>query len=275
MTRILDERLALDHLTVVDTTPSQLVDVAAEVGCQAICLFMEPMAVLPQMPPFDIYRDTPERCETKARLDDLNIAVDIAYPFTLSSRTDLAAFHGPMETAAFLGARYVNTLLYDRDPARREDVFTAFCAQAAEYGLGVVAEFYPVSQIRSLEEAVALVRKVGRPGEVGVNVDQLHLVRSGGTLADIAAAPAEYLLYGQYCDGQADYDREKLDYEASSQRMLAGEGAFDVAGFAAALPASAGRSVELPREDALLGGISLIERARAAVGSVRARLGSE
>jgi sugar phosphate isomerase/epimerase len=262
--------LALDHLTVADTTPSQLVEIAHAIGCRAICLFMEPMEVLPRVPRFDIYGDTPERRATKARMDDLGIGFDVAYPFTLAGRTDIDAFKRALDCAAYLGARYANVLNYDRDAARRLDKFGAFCTMAESFGLGVVLEFYPFSQVRSLAEALDLVRGIDMPGRVGVNADLLHLMRSGGSLAELAEAPAAYILYGQQCDGPARYDESRLELEASSQRLLAGEGVFDLAGFARALPAGCPVSVELPQDAAIDAGVPAIERARRAVDGVRA-----
>jgi sugar phosphate isomerase/epimerase len=265
--------VALDHLTVADTTPSQLVEAAAAVGSPAVCLFMQPMEVLPRMPQFALYGDTAERRETRARMNDLGVGFDVAYPFTLAGRTEIGAFAPALETAAYLGAWAVNVLAYDRDPVRRVDKFGEFCALASGFGLNVVVEFYPLSQVRSLGEAIDLVRTVGAPGRVGVNVDLLHLVRSGGDVAALAAAPPEYVLYGQYCDGPATYDPERWDFEASHQRLLPGEGVFDLAGFAAALPQGCRASVELPQDVALAAGVPVLERARAAVQSVREVIG--
>jgi sugar phosphate isomerase/epimerase len=262
--------IALDHLTVADTTPSQLVEIAHAAGCGAICLFMEPMDVLPRVPQFDIYGDTPERRATKVRMDDLGIGFDVAYPFTLAGRTEIDGFKRALDCAAYLGARYANVLSYDRDPARRLDKFGAFCALAESFGLGVVLEFYPVSQVRSLGEALDLVRAVGRPNRVGVNADLLHLMRSGGSLAELAEASADYILYGQQCDGPARCDEARLDFEASSQRLVAGEGVFDLAGFARALPAGCPVSVELPQDAAIAAGVPVLERARRAVDGVHA-----
>lgn len=266
-------RLALDHLTVADTTPSQLVAVAADAGCQGICLFMEPMAVLPRMPQFQLHGDTTERRETKARMADSGIVLDVAYPFTLSGRSDVAGFAPALETAAELEAWAVNVLAYDRDPARRLERFAAFCDLADGFGLKVVVEFYPLSQVRSLAEAIDLVRAIDAPGRVGVNADLLHLVRAGDDAATLAVAPAEWILYGQYCDGPAEQTALAWDYEASSQRLLAGEGMFDLAGFAAALPPGCRTSVELPQDSALAAGVPVADRARAAVHGVRRAIG--
>ena len=266
--------LALDHLTVVDTTPSELVSVASAVGCQAVCMFLEPMAVLPLMPHFSLHGITPEARETRARMDDLGVGLDLAYPFTLAGRTELAAFRPALETAAWLGARAVNVLLYDRDPIRRFDNFAAFCAMSKAYGLDVAVEFYPPSQLPTLEAALALVCRQNEPGRVGVNVDLLHLMRSGGSLAALSAAPAPFLRYAQYCDAPLSGPPTgmSVDEEASAHRQLPGAGEFDLAGFAACLPAGLAASVEVPRNDAVLAGVPRLTRARQAVDSTRRQI---
>jgi len=265
-------RFALDHITVVDTDPCALAETARATGCDGVCLFMEPMDVLPQMPRFDIYSDRVARREFKRRMDDLGVVLDLAYPFTLAGRTEIGQFATALECAAELEARLLNVLVYDRDPTRREDKFAAFCDAARSFGLRVALEFYPVSQVRSLADALALIAKVGRPGEVGINADLLHLMRSGGTLAELAAAPDGAILYGQFADAPLFRPEEEWDFEASSDRRLAGEGSFDLAGFARALPAGCPVSVEIPRNRAIDAGETVLERARLAVDSVRRAL---
>ncbi|MFY7838218.1 MAG: sugar phosphate isomerase/epimerase family protein [Novosphingobium sp.] len=263
-------RLALDHLTAIDTTPIQLVQAARAAGCDGVCLFMEPMDVLPLMPQFDIYADSTVRMELRAAMRDLGVTLDLAYPFTLAGRTDIATFATAMECAAELGAGLINALLYDRDPARRVDRFGQFCDMAARFGLPVGVEFYPPSQVPSLAAALDIVEQIGRPGAVGVNVDLLHLMRSGGAPAELAAAPAGYVLYGQIADGPAQAP-ESPDDEASSNRLLCGGGAFDVAGFVQALPINCPLSVEIPRNHAV-GIETTAERVTRAVESVRCAL---
>ncbi|WP_395337080.1 TIM barrel protein [Novosphingobium sp. BL-8H] len=262
-------RLALDHITTVDATPAQLARAASAAGCGGICLFMEPMAVLPVMPQFDIIGDTRARADFKRVLSDCGVVLDLAYPFTLAGRTDPLGFEQALECAAELEAGFINVLAYDREPARRTDVFGRFCERASAHGLRVAVEFYPPSQVRSLAEALDLVRAVGRPGQVGINVDLLHLMRSGGTLEELAATPGEYILYGQLCDGPATAP-DDLDAEASSARRLGGEGDFDLAGFVRALPVGTPLSVEIPRNHALAEPREA--RAMRAVESVRSAL---
>lgn len=266
-------RLALDHITAVDAAPEELADEAARNGCSGICLFMEPMAVLPHMPAFDLYGDAAARRRLRQHLDGLGVTLDLAYPFTLTGRSEIATFEPALACAAELGAGLVNVLDYDRDPARRADKFLAFCDLAGSMGLGVAVEFYPVSQIRSLAEALALVGAAGRPGQVGVNVDLLHLMRSGGSIDELEAAPRELILFGQMCDGHAHCRADQLDAEASSARLLPGEGVFDLAEFHAALPLGCPISVEIPRDAAIIAGESRAERVHRAVEGVRQAIG--
>lgn len=229
---------------------------------------MEPMDVLPLMPHFDIYGNMSARGELRRQMDDHGVALDVAYPFTLSGRTNVQDFCVAMECAADLDALLLNALVYDRDPLRRVDTFGAFCDLAASFGHKVGVEFYPPSQIGSLGAALDLVTTIGRPGMVGVNVDLLHLMRAGETLADLAAAPADYILYGQLADGPQIAPAD-LDAEASSARLLPGMGVFDLGGFVRALPGGCPISVEIPRNQAVTAGVSRETRVALAIDGVR------
>ena len=262
-------RLSLDHITAVDTDPVGLVKAAAGAGCAGICLFLQSMEVLPHMPRYDLVGDKAARTDCAAAMKDLSVNLDLAYPFTMAGRTEVSQFAAALECAAELGAPLANLLVYDREPGRRLDRFGAFCDLARTFGLGTAVEFYPVSQVRSLGEALELVEAIDRPGEVGVNVDILHLMRSGGSIADLVAAPAYQILYGQICDGPERVAPERLGEEASSARLLAGEGVFEIAAFARALPGDCPVRVEIPRDAALVAGVGPTARASRAVDSVR------
>ena len=104
---------------------------------------------------------------------------------------------------------------------------------------------------------------------MGVNVDLLHLVRSGGRVTELTIAPRERLLYAQLCDGPAECAEEARDHEASRERLLPGAGVFDIDAFTSALPATCLTSIEVPSEAARLRGTSLNVRAMLALESVR------
>ena len=269
-----DVAFALDHLTIVDADPTQLAQVAARNGYRAICLFMESMAVLPQMPDFTLFDQPADQRALRQILGDGGVKLDVAYPFTLSRKSELEDFKRGLACAAFLGARFANVLIYEREAGRAAEKFSDFCALAENFDLGVVLEFFPASAVPTLADALSMVSAIARPHKVGVNVDLLHLMRSGGTMEDLRRAPGEYILYGQLCDGLADAatDRAARDYEASMERLLPGQGAFDVVGFCAALPAHCPISLEIPQVSAIQAGISRDARARRTMHAARAAM---
>ncbi|WP_231634631.1 sugar phosphate isomerase/epimerase [Novosphingobium sp. KN65.2] len=262
-------RLSLDHLTVIDADPVELVEAAHDARCTGVCLFIQSMPVLPTMPRFDLCADRSGRRDLVKRMADHGVTLDLAYPFTLAGRTRVEDYVVAMECAAELGAGLVNVLCYDREVSRRAENFAGFCDLAAGFDLAVAAEFYPLSQIGSLAGALDLVRALDRPGRVGVNVDLLHLMRSGGSITELAAAPDEFVLFAQACDGPQACPTDDLGAEASGERLLPGEGVFDVGGFLGALPEHCPVSVEIPRHSALLSGEPRGVRARRAVEAVR------
>lgn len=264
--------LTLDHLTLADATPAQLATAAAAADCTGICLFLQAMDVLPTMPAFDLVTDHAARRALKAQMADLGLRLELAYPFTLAGRTDIAAFAPALACAAELEARRVNLLIYDREPDRAAARFAAFCDLADSFGLGVALEFYPASQVPSLAAAQAYIRAVNRPGRVGINVDLLHLMRSGGTLAELAAVPQADVLFAQLADGPATRPQADWESEAATDRRPAGDGDFDLAGFAAALPAGCPMSIEIPCAADLMSGLSHSQRAQKAVTGVRRAL---
>lgn len=262
-------RHALDHLTLVDAEPLALARTAAETGYRGISCFLRSMDMLPSMPGFDLPGDPVATRALSRELEQSGIALDLVYPFTLSHRTRIEDFGSALDCAATLGARFANVLSYDRDPSRRADQFAAFCDLAEERGIGTVLEFFPRSAVATLGEALRIAGGVGRGGRVGVNVDLLHLVRSGGRVTELTIAPRERLLYAQLCDGPAECAEEARDHEASRERLLPGAGVFDIDAFTSALPATCLTSIEVPSEAARLRGTSLNVRAMLALESVR------
>lgn len=265
-------RLALDHLTAVDATPLELASEARAAGCDGLCAFLRSMDVLPLMPAFDLVTDLQARQEFRRRIDDLGLTFELAYPFTLTGRSEPADLLADLECAAVLGARRINVLVYDRDPMRRQDGFAGLCELAQGFGLAVVVEFFPASQVRSLAQALDLVTPLASPGRVGINADLLHLVRSGGSCAELAAAPAGSILFGQFADGLLRIPEANWHSEASFGRLLPGEGSFDLRGFAASLPGDCPISIEVPRDADARAGMPRAERVRRAVDGLRRAL---
>ncbi len=264
-------QLSLDHITVTDTTPAQLAQIAAATGCTGICPFLHSMAVLPAMPEYDLTRDRTTLRETRAVLDDLGLTVDLVYPFTMAGRTVVADFAAALEAGAALGAPLANVLCYDRDPTRRTEKLVELAELAASFGLGLAIEFYPPSQVRTLAATLTEIERTGR-FDIGVTLDLLHVMRGGEAQASMAMMRDPRIRIGQIADGPADIAPEKIEWEAGIQRVLPGEGAFDIASFVRALDPAVPLSVEVPQQAALDAGVPSLDRARGAVEATRARM---
>ena len=264
-------QLSLDHITVTDTTPAQLAEIAAATGCSGICPFLHSMAVLPAMPEHDLTRDRAALRETRAVLDANGISVDLVYPFTMAGRTVVADFTAALEAGALLGAPLANVLCYDRDPTRRSEKLIELAELAASFGLGLAIEFYPPSQVRTLAETLDEIAQTGR-SDIGVTLDLLHVIRGGEAEASFALMHDRHIRIGQIADGPATMAADKIEWEAGIQRLLPGEGAFDVAAFVRALDPAVPLSVEVPQQAALEAGVPALDRARAAVEATRARM---
>lgn len=257
-------RLSLDHITVTDTTPAQLAELAAATGCVGICPFLHSMAVLPAMPEYDLARDPRALRETRAALAANGVGVDLIYPFTMAGRTNVADFAPVLEAGAELGAPLANVLCYDRDPQRRTEKLIELAELAATFGIGLAIEFYPPAQVRTLAEALAEIDRAGR-ADIGVTLDLLHVMRGGDAAASMALIADPRVRIAQLADGPAEMAADRIEWEAGLQRLLPGEGAFDIKGFLGGIAPGIPVSLEVPQQAAIEAGRTPLERARAAV----------
>lgn len=264
-------KLSLDHITVTDTTPAQLAELAAATGCSGICPFLHSMEVLPAMPVYDLVHDLAARRETRAALAANGLTVDLVYPFTMAGRTTVADFALALEAGAELGAPLANVLCYDRDPVRRADKLGALADLAASFDIGLAIEFYPPSQVRTLAEALAEIATIGHP-RIGVTVDLLHVMRGGDVAASMALLADPRVRIGQIADGPAQMPADQIEWEAGIQRLLPGQGTFDIVTFAKGLSPDTRISVEVPQQSAIDACVSAADRARAAVEATRVNL---
>ena len=263
-----DRRLSLDHITVTDTTPWQLAQIAAETGCAGICPFLHSMEVLPAMPPHDLVRDPAALRTMRDTLAATGVSVDLIYPFTMAGRTNPADFAPALETGAQLGAPLANVLCYDRDPARRADRLSELAELAASFGIGLAIEFYPPSQIQTLAQAIAQIDSIGR-SDIGVTLDLLHIMRGPEPEASLALLAHPAIAIAQLSDGPPAIDPATLEHEAGIQRLLPGQGSFNIPAFLNALNPSTPLSVETPQQNAINAGQSPRQRAQQAINAVR------
>jgi sugar phosphate isomerase/epimerase len=179
--------------------------------------------------------------EVRRRLDDTGlIALDME-PVFVTPEGD----HGErmIDAAASVGASNLLVVSRGVDDRRFADRFGELCDLAAQHGIGCSLEFMRFMSIRDLPQTLAVLEAVDRPN-AAVLVDNLHLARTGGTVADVAAIDPTRLPYVQLCDAPA-LAPDDLYTEAIDGRLLLGQGELPIRELVAVLPPHTAVSMEI------------------------------
>jgi len=263
-------QISLAHLTVLDTTPPDLVTVAAAAGFRTIGIRLTATPSV-GVPPYDILREGPLLRETLRRLADTGVSVLDTEFLRFEPEHPVGIPEGFLEISARLGARHVLVMSAEPDDARTIERYCELCDRAAAYGLHAGLEFAIYTGVRTLAHAADVVARSKRPN-AAIVIDALHFSRSGGMPAHVAEVDPSLLRYAQICDASPDRpgpdDTAALIREARTGRRLPGEGVLPLADLVAALPATAALAVEAPNR--ATAHLPAVERARRAYQALSA-----
>src|SRR5438093_3366799 len=198
MTESTRRRISLAHLTVLDTTPPELVTVAAAAGFRTIGIRLTAMPSV-GIPPYDILSDGPLLRETLLRLADTGVSVLDTEFLRFEPEHPVGVPEGFLEVSARLGARNVLVMSAEPEEARTIERFSPLCDRAGPYGLHVGLEFAIYTGVRTLAQAAAAVARSKR-ANASVLIDALHFSRSGGSPVHIAQVDPSLFRYAQICD---------------------------------------------------------------------------
>lgn len=140
-----------------------------------------------------------------------------------------------LDAAEALSARHIKVADLGNDGvpvSQMTEEFAQLCAEAAERGTNVLFEMLPAdfSGLPSLDAVLSLTRGSGAKNG-GIMLDNLHMVRSGTTNADIATKLGPDDLIGvELNDGALARPVDFLD-SVINRRLLPGDGEFDISGF--------------------------------------------
>jgi sugar phosphate isomerase/epimerase len=113
------------------------------------------------------------------------------------------------------------------------EALAGLCDRAADHGLLVHVEFLPWSRIPDVATAWDIARAADR-ANAGIAVDAWHFFRGNADEKALRAIPGDKILGVQLDDGPAPPE-PNLVHATLHERLLPGEGEFDLAGLVAAL----------------------------------------
>jgi sugar phosphate isomerase/epimerase len=263
--------ISLAALTVLELTPPQMVDCAAEAGFSHVGIRLLPAT--PTEPQYDIVGDAvsgrPLLREVESRLADTGVKVLDVEIFRIKPDTRVADYEAAIAAAARLGATHLLVAGNDPDEARLIDTFAAFCDLAGRYRLGAGLEFMPWTDAKDLPQAARIVERTGR-ANASVLIDPFHLSRSRSRIEDIATIAPSRFRFMQFCDVPAAIPptMDRILAEARAERLFPGDGDVDLLGLLRAMPRDIALSVEVPTHT-LAKTVGAIERARRALAATR------
>ena len=111
------------------------------------------------------------------------------------------------------------------------DAFGVLCLEAERAGTLVGIEVMPWSNLNTIENTMAVVNAANVKNG-GVLLDIWHMERGNVPFDDIGRLPADKIISIELDDGPAQ-PAEDLWHETLHDRLLCGEGAFDIPGFLA------------------------------------------
>jgi sugar phosphate isomerase/epimerase len=262
--------ISLAHLTVLDTTPPELVTVADAAGFRTVGIRLTATPSV-GVPPYDVLREGPLLRETLLRLRDTGVSVLDTEFLRFEPDQPIGIPEGFLEVSARLGAQHVLVMSAEPEEARTLDRFGELCDRAATYGLHVGLEFAIYTGVRTLARAASVVARAGR-SNASVLIDALHFSRSGGLPAHIREVDPSLFRYAQICDAAPDMpgptDTPALIREARTGRLLPGEGVLPLDDLVAALPEGLPLAIEAPCR--ATADLPPIERARRAFRAMTA-----
>ncbi|MBB3665551.1 sugar phosphate isomerase/epimerase [Prauserella sediminis] len=231
---------ALACLDFLDTEPEVFIAAAAAAGFDGVTLRVTGSRTSVAG---DVGRDPGRRARVLAALRSTGMHVlDVE---VLRLRCDLTAgeIRSVIDGAAELGAPRVLVVDSELGTDRARDLLAGIVDEASAVGVLPCLEPMAFTACRTLSDALA----TAVPAGAGVLVDALHLHRSGGTPADVAAAVTACgdacMPYVQLCDAsweppghESGGENDALRREAIGRRLLPGHGDLDLMGLLAALP---------------------------------------
>jgi sugar phosphate isomerase/epimerase len=266
------DRLGIEYLSALGLPPVEFVKLTAALGCRHISTGFTAGVPSPVgYPPFNLKEDVKLRGEMIAAMRDLGVSISLFEGMSVQPGRDIRERAPDLDILQELGVTRVNIISFDPDLARAFDQFAVGAEMAAGAGMESVSEFVPGFTVPDLPTALAAVRHVGRP-DFRLLVDVMHLARSGGTAADLAAIDPGLIGYVHLSDVPLVPIIPGYFEEATCERRAPGAGELPLLDMLAAVPPHVVVGLEVPEVAKAMAGVGPRERLGPVVEAARSIL---
>jgi sugar phosphate isomerase/epimerase len=262
-------RLGIETISAFGLPPVRYVNLAADLGCANISTGLFQIHINPHgYPSFNLLEDAALRREMNAAMRDRGVSVSLAEGLTVKPGIDARDRTAEFDAFAQLGAQRINVVSLEPDIDRTLDQFELTAEMAAARGMQTTTEFAPGLTIADLPSALAAVRRIGRP-DFRVLIDTMHLIRSGSTVADLAALDPDLIGYVQLCDVPLVSSFSSYMEEAMTERRIPGQGELPLLEILKIIPRDRIISLEVPLLSQATAGKGPHERLRPAIEATK------
>jgi sugar phosphate isomerase/epimerase len=223
------QQFSLAYLTVFGCPPPEMTYIAARAGYDFVS-FRPIYMGLPGEPNFELAGNPQLLRQTRTALASTGLRVLDIELARVADGLDPKTYLPAMEAGAQLGAKHVISSIWTSDRVFATECFAQLCDLARPLGLTMNLEFVTFANVRTLQEAVAVVRAAPRENS-GILVDTLHFSRSRVGLAELGTVPPAWLNFVHLCDAPAEIPttNEALIHTAREERLYVGEGGIEIA----------------------------------------------
>ena len=216
--------VGLDYLTLFGMHPVQFVETAAQAGAETIALPPHSMEPLPQgAARYSLLEDEGLCRDVRDCLRANGVRMAMLDGLAVWPGRSVSDYERSMDQLADMGVRLINTVSFDGFD-RSLGEFEKLVDLAARWDMEVLLESCPVLTVRTLEQALGVVRRIGRDN-FGIMIDTMHVCRTGEAEL-VAGLEPELVGYVQISDAPRAMPVDDAAYmeEALYDRQIPGEG---------------------------------------------------
>ncbi|MBW8785708.1 MAG: sugar phosphate isomerase/epimerase [Novosphingobium sp.] len=240
------DRIGIEFISVLGLPPVAFVALAAELGCRHIGIALAPFTANPHRYEAWSLRDSATlRRDFRQALVDHAVAPSVGEGFLAWPDKPVSDLAGDLDLMAELGVPLVNIVSLDPDLDRAGAELATFAELARARGMRATVEFLPGLPMADLPTAVEVVRRSGH-SNLALLIDAMHVFRSGGTAADVAALDPSLIGYLQVCDVPLAQPAMSYGDEARNERRIPGEGELPLLDLLHAVPRDLVVGLETP-----------------------------